>query len=1402
MEATSITLKNAYFLYTNDDVKRSVADGKIDYGFFELKEIDSRLEQFKLVGPDISAHFDHLAFTQYTGFRLMNLSGDFRLCPTGLTLHNAALMTPTSRLFLDFAFEYNSFKDYSDFLNKIRFNVKMNTSTADMHDISYFVPQTAGMDNRLVLSCHVTGPVNRLSVSEMDARFADSTHLMGDLILENVTDFMNARISADFEHCTVDMAEIQSFRLPQGKTIELPEQVAKLGTAYVDLSYAGVVSDDFDVSAHLRTVMGDVTAKLSTTVHKEDDGVDYSAMVDAKGLQLKRLLPKLNMLGAVSGRVEADGKVGNLQDFTKTLSAKIKGNLASIYVKGYPLRDIRFTGNYASRRVKADVSIFDPNCELACNGNIDLSGKDKDYKLSATIDHILPNRMFAHLPQVDSNAKDGFDKFVRYVQKHPEVALSIASAECDMQGSNLDNLTGTLFIDGLSYQQDSLDLVTDRLRLIMMPGEDRREFRFSSDLFNASLATQYPLKELPEVLLNTVYTYIGNLLPERELKQFTSADGTGNRIVDLNVTTYHLQPVLNMFAPNISIADNSMVKITTSEAHTHDRIQVHSSHISIGNGLNVNNFIVEGSQSDTARMKLYASVSNLVVGEKKNFVFDDIVLQANMGKQQLDYDLKWKNPAVISSHNSVIAGVMDFKENRNIEARVSESEIYLKEFPFTFNQDHLITIGDGNVKFDNLQVQSFESKILLNGRIGAQDDLTAVIDNFDIDVVNQYIKTDKMALDGNLSANMRVRKRGDNRYVTGTAIIKDFSFNGEEFGYLYANALVPSDMNIRFRGGLINPQMFPDSATVFNYTYEDFKKQPGVNTHLNGNFNSEKKRLTVNANIDTLKLGFLEPMLASFSHKFTGNASGDITFVMDKDSLYFDGVADIHHAQIGISSLNTIYNIDKQKVVFNQEGFLFNHMMLTDQFNNSAEMNGYVKHTNFQNFAIDLKISTPKIFVLNTKQEDDTPFYGDAFVSGDVSIFGNTSKLSFHGNNIETKKGTVFCLPISFADKAVNSDVITFTTPKRPQNDDEEEVEEEDNYGEEMELDFDFTLKVTPDAIIKLDMDLSAFGGNINTTGEGTVRFTYNTKTDINMLGDVQLHSGTFVMNFAQLMNKKFDLQPGGTVTFDGDLDHININVKALYSTTAYLGDLFTSENTNVRRLPVKAYLLFNGNLNDPAAIDFAFELPNATSDFKNSFYNVIDTTNIQNKTEQFFSLVMLGKFVSSQSLVSNFNIENTGIGVLTSTLSNFISRQLKFVDVNLNYNAATEDKSAEYSVLASTSLFNDRTIIQGYFGYVDDKNQSDLSSQFIGDFSVEQKLNDQGTWRLKVFNVTNQDELRNASRNSPYAQGVAVIYKQDFNNRKDLADSFKRTRDQREEKKKKKTGKQMKIKKKITEDH
>ena len=1390
LKIKSIDLTDTYFVLIDDKKRIPNNHTDIDYAFFEFKDISWHLDDFLLNGSDISAHFDRMSYNQYTGFQLLNLTGDFKIGAHGMELNDAVVVTPSSHLFLDLAFDYEDWLDYGEFLDSVRFRADLRTSTFDMGTLQYFATATRGMDDTIVVSCKVNGPVNDLHITDLKANFKNNTQLAGDLSMKNIPDFFNAEIHLHLPQNQIDLKEIAEFRLPKGKTIPVPPVLQKMDLAVVDIDFDGFVKDGFDARVTLNSGKENIAAQLVTKNLENSGKIGYAAKIATSGVDLGQILNKRDLFGRVVMTAQADGSV-DMSDFKNSLEVTAKADVQRIDFKRYPLRNLHVQGDYRSRKLNGRISVKDPACCLQAQTKLNLSRSMPEYWLSARIDSLSATRMFGNLPPVDSLTAKGIDKFVYYVQKHPTMTIHADSIGCDLYGNSLKDLSGNVFIDKLAYSQDDYTLATDRVRLVVLNDGYSQIYRFTSDLMNAGIATNYDAKEIPDALIDIAYNYCGNLLPDRKEKTETVVEDE-MKFLDLDLSINEIQPVLQIFVPAIQIANGTTARISTTSVHNSDKIDIHIPRLSVKDKVVIDQILVEGEQQDSGVMQVLSSVDKVSIGKEGNLDVTAITLNSLVGNNELGAQLSWQNPQGISNQRSQIGGVVDFPSRQHITVQVKTSDIYFKDYLFHFNDQNRIEIEGNKVSFDNLILGDNERSIAINGRIHDGDDsLVCIAENVDLDVVNQLLKSQKMTLLGDLSANAQMRTVRGNRVIFGAAMIRDFEFNEEKFGDLFASAAVPSGENVLFQGGFVKPEYFPEGATIHNYTFRDFQKQEHVHIRLNGNYGIKQKELRVTADIDTLQLGFLAPFLSSFSHVMEGNASGKIDFVLNPDSLYFDGKAFVRQAQLGIKPLNTVYTLEGQTIDFTREGFEFNDVVMKDKFGNVGTLKGYVHHEKFNNFDLNLAIKTGRLLVLNTVQKTDNPFYGDAFVSGDVAIYGNMDKLYFAGKNLRTERGTRFCLPISFADKVSDSDVITFKTSEWDSADSDVSDEEEKS---EMEMDFNFILDVTPVADILLDLDLSAFGGSIKTSGDGRLHFTYNTKSDINLTGDVRLHSGSFMMNFMGLVSKKFELVEGGTVTFPGPIDDIRINVKAGYSTTASLADLFTAESTTLRRMPVKTYLNFNGTLNDPASIDFSFDLPNATSDMKTLFYSTIDTNNIQNRTEQFFSLVMLGKFASSTSLenIGAVSLESTGINLLTNTLSNFISKQLKYVDVDFKYQNANESQAAQYSVSASTSLFNDRTVIEGYFGYVDDKEGlQNTNTQFIGDFSIEQKLNEQGTWRVKVFNVTNQDELRNATHNNPYAQGVAVIYKQDFNNRQDLADSFKRNKEKKKSKKKNNDGEQ-----------
>ena len=1389
LKIKSIDLSDTYFVLIDDKKRIPNNNTNIDYAFFEFTDISWKLDEFLLIGSDISAHFDHLSYNQYTGFQLLNLTGDFKIGPHGMEFNDAVIVTPSSHLFLDLAFDYNDWSYYGEFLDSVRFRADLRPSTFDMGTLQYFATATRGMDDTLVVSCKVNGPVNDLHVTDLKANFKDRTCLAGEVSMKNIPDFFNSEIHLHLPQNQIDLKEIAEFRLPKGNAIPVPPALQKMSLAIVDIDYDGIVKNGFDARVKLNSGKENAVARLVTKNNAQTGRIGFDANVSTSGIDLGGILNRRDLLGRVVADVQANGSV-DMSNFKNSLEIKGKAEVKRIDIKNYPLRNIHVQGDYHSLKASGKVTVNDPACKLHAQTKLNLSRSMPEYWLTASVNELSATRIFGNVAPIDSAKAKGFDKFIYYVQQHPEMSVRADSIGCDLYGNSLKDLSGNIFIDNIAYCQDDRTLATDRVRLVVLNDGNSQIYRFTSGLMNAGIATNYDVKSIPDALLDIAYNYCGNLLPER--KERPGALETDDlKFLDIDLSVNDLQPVLQIFVPNIQLSNGTTARISSTSIHDNDKIDIHIPRLSVKDKVVIDQILVEGEQQDSGIMQLMSSVENVVIGKDGSFSIKSILLNSLVGNNELGAQLSWQNPQGISNQRSQIGGVVDFPSRQHISVQVKTSDIYFKEYLFHFNDQNLIEINGKRVTFDNLLLGDDERQISINGRIqDGNDSLVCIAENVDLDVLNQILHSQKMTLLGDLSANVQMRTVRGNRVIFGSALIRDFAFNDEKFGDLFASAAVPSGDNVLFQGGFVQPEFFPEGANIHNYSFRDFQKQEHVHIHLDGNYAIKKKELRVTADIDTLKLGFLAPFLSSFSHVMEGDASGKIDFVMNPDSLYFDGKAFVRQAKLGIKPLNTVYTIEGQTIDFTKEGFEFNDVVLRDKFGNAGTLKGYIHHEKFNNFDLNLAIKTGRLLVLNTVQKTDNPFYGDAYVSGDVSIYGNMDKLYFAGKNLRTERGTKFCLPISFADKVADSDVITFKTSEWDLDDSDDTA---DDTKSEMEMDFNFILDVTPVADILLDLDLSAFGGSIKTSGDGRLHFTYNTKSDINLTGDVRLHSGTFMMNFMGLVSKKFELVEGGTVTFPGPIDDIRINVKAGYSTTASLSDLFSAENTTLRRMPVKTYLKFNGTLNDPAAIDFSFDLPNATSDMRTLFYSAIDTNNIQNRTEQFFSLVMLGKFASN-SILENANgaaLENTGINLLTNTLSNFISKQLKYVDVDFKYQNASESQAAQYSVSASTSLFNDRTVIEGYFGYVDDKETANTSTQFIGDFSIEQKLNEQGTWRVKVFNVTNQDELRNATHNNPYAQGVAVIYKQDFNNRQDLAESFKRNKEKKRQKKNKKHGEQ-----------
>lgn len=1400
-QSDKLKLTHSYFLYENEDRRVHQQDSVIDYSFFEMADIDFSSRNFLVNNDDVSANVSKLAFNQYTGFKLLNAAGNFRINSKGLTFDSLALVTPESRIFMDFGFHYATWKTYGSFVDSVIFKCAVRPSVLQLADVAYFVPSIKGMNNLVkVNSIYVDGPVNALKLSDINARYKEKTLLTGDLAIYDITRNDSLRFDADIRNSNLNMRELQSFLLPKGKRIPLPDMVTSLGNVKTDVVYQGTMSD-FDTQVLLGTALGEVDAGF--TLRKPNDSYTYEGDVRTDGFNLGSFLKKEDLLGQVVMNAKIKGTAlpkEQTSDFLSSATATLTGHIVRADVVRYPLKNLKVNAKYAHKKAEGAVTSADTNCLFAFDGLADWQRPSPNFQANLKIDNFAPGNMVRHYPKVDSSRAKGFEKLILYAQQNPSFNLKINSLGLKMHGTDIDNFNGFAQADTLKCRVDDKRFDIQRLRLVAINSERAdHQLILTSNVLNASLKTDYSLRLMADVLKSVAYRYFSQLLPEKseKLKQFERTNNIEEHYLTFNAESYQLWRVLSMFMPNSYVAPNSKVFFQVNPQKHQDSLLVSSRRIILNRKLFFREVEVSGHERADQSFVMHASCDTFSIAGKKNTMdFKNIGIQTDLVDNHLEYNAHWLNPEVISNHTSRLAGDVDFSSRDHIVVRFDPSELYIRDEAWHFEENNALHILNKKIRFDNMSLATNRSHIGVDGTYSddINDSLTIDIKNLDISILNSYLKQSGMTFGGDVSSKLRLVVMGKSKAYTGRVMISDFMFNEEYFGNVFLLAYLPTQGDVFFTGGISKSDTTVNSSVVESYDYAAFQNESNKAAKLNGYYNPEEKVFKVFAKIDTLHIGFLSPFLASFSNSVRGHASGDLSFIAQPDTFYFDGKVNVQDAYMKIAVLNTDYHLVNQEITFDRQGINFDNILFTDKFNNQGVLKGYVRHHKFKDFQINLDIQTPNLMVLNTPKTSDTPFYGDGFVSGGVTITGDTKTLYFKGKNLQTEKGTVVHLPVSFADRTSESDVIAFKVdPTRMAMEEKKEVAKSST-----EMDFDFSFDITPSAVVELDLDLSAFTGTLRANAAGPLQLTYNSKDNLNLYGHAVLSSGSFLMTIKDLITKRFSLQPGGSVIFNGPIENMVLNASAVYSTTASLSDLISAEMTNVslRRLPVKAYLNLSGKFMENPGIGFSFELPNSTTELSSLFYSAIDTTNNQNMIEQFFSLLMLGKFQANKELAANTTTTTTdlgqsGIGILTSTVSNFLSKQFKNLDINLNYQNADLDHAAEYSVAASTSLFNNRTLIEGNVGYADDKYNSGNSSTFIGDFSIEQKLNEAGTWRVKVFNVTNQ--YNQLTSTNPYAQGVALIYKQDFNTGKDIAESFKvKKKDKKDKKKKKKESKKV----------
>ena len=721
------------------------------------------------------------------------------------------------------------------------------------------------------------------------------------------------------------------------------------------------------------------------------------------------------------------------------------------------------------------------------------------------------------------------------------------------------------------------------------------------------------------------------------------------------------------------------------------------------------------------------------------------------------------------------------------------SSFHFKERDWKIKEDASLIVDSSNFNFNGLVVtNNLNEGVSVMGNISEnpKDVLKIYLDNFNVKYLNPFIGTATTQYKGNINGSACISNVYNDIEIVSDFFIDSLQVNKELIGDLVFN----TDWIKESKGMNIKGELLRNEENTFDFMgyFYPFRKTNSID---------------FNCILQNTNLEFLNPYLDNQGiSEINGKAKGKVSVTGEPNRPLLKGEISLLRTGFNVDYLNTHYDFSGLMIIENNDIYTDNIIEIRDEENNLAYFNGAIIHDNFRDFNFNVFVEIPtavyrkgtqtelisfegskkannKFIGLNTNMELNNDFYGKVYATGGINIEGYQEEIDITVT-AKTEKGTNFTLPLYGSSEVTMADFVVFNTKDSITN--EEEIVNLEG------INLDINVEVTPEANLQLIFD-EVYGDIISGTGYGNLSMTVDKQDQFNMTGKYTIEQGDYLFTlglerFENLINKKFDIANGSTINWYGDPYNAEIDINAIYKLKAPMFEIMpqlpNNSNKYKTRSDIEVMMKLTENLMTPN-IDFFIEVPRADETERAVIANLMQTKQELNK--QVFALLLLNRFLPSQNSNNQNGIETTGaVGttaseLLSNQLSNWMSKLSNNVDVGFNYRPGDDITSDEIAVALSTELLNERLVISSNFGVAQGNEINQNENALIGDVNVEYKLNEDGTFRVRVFTRTNEYDITNANQ-AQTTSGLGVYYKKEFNTWKEFI-TRKRKLKQRESK-------------------
>lgn len=1326
--ANSLKIKNFRFILNNPDKFVSKGDSIINFANLNVSGINVNINNVKLERDTIFGRIQNISGTDKSGFALKQLSGNIEVSSTEARINNLKLADNYTTVNASyFSMKYSSPRDLSEFTELVKLDADFDNTYLSFKTIGRIAPSLFNSTLGLYINGHVSGPVCDLRSESIQARSKSG---------ETFVDLSVRMTGLPQVEQTMSVVEIKNCHTTSNDISRVVGAInGKSGIPFFKRLAPGIkyrfngsligLPDDFVAHGSISSQVGAIDLDILLKNDMALNGFVIKGNVKSHDFDIGKVISAKSL-----GEFGMDGAVSALVTKRSGISLSIDSlKINKLGFNNYNYSNIFAVGKYNNRYFDGRIVCHDPNLDFIFQGLFSFDTKNSSkYNFYADIP-------YANLAALNLDSRD---------------TISVVNLRtiANFSTSDQKDIVGNINVISAGYKNSNGNHKLGPIKLTSHAGKNSYNINLAAPFIDAEYNGTAPATSfIQKIVALTMYSHAKNLFAKNEKKENWNSEKleeiyNDENTYDLKIKTNNTSALCQFILPGLYIEENTLLEARIGEKNIFDlnlnsggivfkRDFIKGLDIDLTNRDSILSLDLMGDNIMVAGLRMDSSY--FTVKGKEN-LFNAIFAFQNSSQE--------KNNAYIDTKIEILKDSLCFGFD-------STSHILLKGGKWHLNPSEVIVSNKSFIIEDFKLIngsQYFSAHGLLSKN--QEDSLSIGLNNFDIKLFNLFLNK-PFNVEGYFSGNARISTFGDNSNVfldlTGDSV------------YVYNNPVgVMKVMSKWYQ---------PDKR--FNILVNS-RLEGRRNMMVNGWFKPDGKYLNLDGSLDNLSVSYFEPFLADIISKSAGTFSGNVNLSGPIEKLQLNGEnCRFDNFNFTVNYTQVPYTLNGA-VELNENGIFAKGLEVFDSKGNKGTVSGGLHYHYFRDAWLDAQITFRELECLRTKESDNEYFYGNAYATGTFGIKGPFNKLVLD-INVLPNRNTALHIPLSSAETATQTNLLTFKEPERKKISDFYDSLMQNRTKEKSASQMQVLVRanVNPNAEMFIEINKS-LGDIIKANGNGLINLDINpSKGVFDVFGDYEINEGNykFVLSGFGFASKDFIIQPGGTIHFNGGIDNTTLNLTAIYRTKTAINTLIADTSSVSTRRTVNCEIIMSGNLMNPE-LKFNIDIPDLDPTTKARVESALNTEGKIQK--QFAAILISGGFLPDEQsgITNNSTILYSNVSEILSNQINTIFQQLG-IPLDLGFNYQPGEKGTDiFDVAVSTQLFNNRLSINGSIGNDPYQNSSN-NRGVIGNVDVELKLDKSGKMRMNLFSHA-ADQYSNYLDDSQRS-GIGISYQQEFYRFKDI---------------------------------